>query len=56
MQCSCEAFELSVGHLVEVADGCEELYVGVCYVVVAASLVLVHCFEFLFGVMEEFWV
>ena len=32
----CEAFELSVGHAVEVADCCEELYVGVCYVVVAA--------------------
>ena len=50
MEGSRESFELSVGHADEVSDGCEELYVGVRYVVVAASLVLVHGFEFLFGV------
>jgi len=48
------SFELSVGHLVEVADGCEELDVAVCYSVAASSFALVHLFELLSVVFEGF--
>ena len=50
------ALELSVGHLLEISDGCEELYVAVCYSVAAFSFALVHLFEFLSMVFEGFYV
>ena len=56
MEDSGVSFELPVGHLVEVADGCEELDDGVCYSVAASSFALVHVFELLSVVFEGFQV
>jgi len=50
------SFELSVGHLVEVADGCEELDDGVCDPVAASSFAFVHVFEFFSVVFDGFQV
>ena len=52
MEDSCVAFELSVGHLVEVAGGGEELDVAGCELVAGSWSVLVHVFEFFFVVFE----
>jgi len=49
--CSCEAFKLSVGHVVEVPDGGEELDIGVGELEMGASFALVHGFELFFAVL-----
>jgi len=50
------ALELSLGHGEEILYYYEELYVAVRYSVAASSFALVHLFELLFIVFEEFYV
>jgi len=44
---------LAVGHLVEVADCCEELYVAGCHLVGSPVLSSVRGLQLLFVVLEE---